>query len=204
MITRIALCLAMSTRALFGELFSDKILPHDCVSDEKGIRRTVAELFPDQEYLFYHSAQNALFAAIKDPNDTRILFVRLAGFGESQLVRNGEKISEKFMYPATIRHYGGLVGPKGTVDDRESVHESQLEFWLDYDEADTLLLTVLLERPSMIEFRAEYSPHAGWISEFRQRDKSGEQAGAGQPATRSESGSEGGDKPQPEAEGRSR
>ncbi|MFM2197936.1 MAG: hypothetical protein RLZZ505_1368 [Verrucomicrobiota bacterium] len=31
-----------------------------------------------------------------------------------------------------------------------------------------------------------------------------EQAGAGQPATRSESGSEGGDKPQPEAEGRSR
>jgi hypothetical protein len=31
-----------------------------------------------------------------------------------------------------------------------------------------------------------------------------EQAGAGQPATRSESDSEGGDKPQPEAEGRSR
>jgi hypothetical protein len=32
----------------------------------------------------------------------------------------------------------------------------------------------------------------------------GEQAGTGQPATRSESKSEGGDKPQPEAEGRSR
>jgi hypothetical protein len=32
----------------------------------------------------------------------------------------------------------------------------------------------------------------------------GEQGGAGQPATRSESDSEGGDKPQPEAEGRAR
>jgi hypothetical protein len=35
-------------------------------------------------------------------------------------------------------------------------------------------------------------------------EKEGEQAGTGQPATRSESDSEGGDKPQPEAEGRSR
>jgi hypothetical protein len=36
------------------------------------------------------------------------------------------------------------------------------------------------------------------------KPKAGEQAGAGQPATRSESKSEGGDKPQPESEGRSR
>ncbi len=35
-------------------------------------------------------------------------------------------------------------------------------------------------------------------------DKNAEQAGAGQPATQPESKSEGGDKPQPEAEGRSR
>jgi len=34
--------------------------------------------------------------------------------------------------------------------------------------------------------------------------KTAEQAGTGQPATRPESKSEGGDKPQPEAEGRSR
>lgn len=38
----------------------------------------------------------------------------------------------------------------------------------------------------------------------RAGDQQAEQGGAGQPATRSESGSEGGDKPQPEAEGRSR
>jgi hypothetical protein len=35
-------------------------------------------------------------------------------------------------------------------------------------------------------------------------DSKSEQAGTGQPATRPESKSEGGDKPQPEAEGRSR
>jgi hypothetical protein len=43
------------------------------------------------------------------------------------------------------------------------------------------------------------------IREFHTvEDQDGEQAGSGQPATRPESESEGGDKPQPEAEGRSR
>ena len=40
--------------------------------------------------------------------------------------------------------------------------------------------------------------------EPQKKSKPGEQAGAGQPATRPESKSEGSDKPQPEAEGRSR
>jgi hypothetical protein len=40
--------------------------------------------------------------------------------------------------------------------------------------------------------------------EVRPKRMEGEQAGTGQPATRPESKSEGGDKPQPEAEGRSR
>jgi len=204
MITRIALCLSLSTCALFGELFSDKVLPHDCFANDNSIRRTVSELFPDQEYLFYHSAQGTLFAAIKDPKKTRILFVRLAGMGESRLVRNGKKIEGKLMYPATIRHYGGVVGPKDTVDDRGSVHESDLGSWLDYDEHDILILTFLLEWPAKIEFRATYSPKAGWISEFRQRDQNGEQDGAGQPATRPESTPENGQKPKPESEGRSR
>ncbi len=42
------------------------------------------------------------------------------------------------------------------------------------------------------------------LQAFYVRQKSAEQAGTGQPATRPESKSEGGDKPQPEAEGRSR
>ena len=37
----------------------------------------------------------------------------------------------------------------------------------------------------------------------KKRNKNGQQGGAGQPATRSESDSKGGEKPQPEAEGRS-
>jgi hypothetical protein len=48
-----------------------------------------------------------------------------------------------------------------------------------------------------------------WVERHRgsarsKRKKKGEQGGAGEPATRSESDSEGGDKPQPESEGRSR
>jgi len=42
------------------------------------------------------------------------------------------------------------------------------------------------------------------LTEAAIRPNQGEQASAGQPATRSESDSEGGDKPQPESEGRSR
>jgi hypothetical protein len=42
------------------------------------------------------------------------------------------------------------------------------------------------------------------ISMANQDKESAEQAGSGQPATRSQSKSEGNDKPQPEAEGRSR
>ena len=55
-----------------------------------------------------------------------------------------------------------------------------------------------------------YFPEAGKYVSFKVSGRlgmskdSGEQAGAGQPATRPESKSEGGDKPQPEAEGRSR
>ena len=55
------------------------------------------------------------------------------------------------------------------------------------------------------DFRREYK-----IEEFRKaiteliEKQAAQQGGAGQPATRSESDSEGGDKPQPESEGRSR
>ena len=49
--------------------------------------------------------------------------------------------------------------------------------------------------------RSRRSPNTGVI---RQGQRKAEQAGAGQPATRSESDSEGGDKAQPESEGRSR
>jgi hypothetical protein len=46
---------------------------------------------------------------------------------------------------------------------------------------------------------------AGAVSSIRdKRDKNAEQAGTGQPATRSQSDSEGSYKPQPESEGRSR
>jgi hypothetical protein len=43
-----------------------------------------------------------------------------------------------------------------------------------------------------------------WVSERTRRTSKAEQAGAGQPATRPESDLEGGDKPKPESEGRSR
>ena len=42
------------------------------------------------------------------------------------------------------------------------------------------------------------------MSAVESKEQEAEQAGAGQPATRPESKSEGSDKPQPEAEGRSR
>jgi hypothetical protein len=58
----------------------------------------------------------------------------------------------------------------------------------------------------------EYTPRAfrfdgvlrSLITNSNQQDRQAEQAGAGQPATRPESKSEGMDKPQPDAEGRSR
>ena len=58
--------------------------------------------------------------------------------------------------------------------------------------------TTLYDGPSFSDPEAVFAPR-GSVNHSK-----GEQAGAGQPATRSESDSEGSDKPQPEAEGRSR
>jgi hypothetical protein len=53
--------------------------------------------------------------------------------------------------------------------------------------------------------RGFYEPElTHWMTLTEAREIQAEQAGTGQPATRPESKSEGGDKPQPEAEGRSR
>ena len=62
---------------------------------------------------------------------------------------------------------------------------TQLRTWEISGEIDSFQKDLLIRNPAAVK-------------------KEGEQAGAGQPATRSESDSEGGDKPQPESEGRSR
>jgi hypothetical protein len=68
---------------------------------------------------------------------------------------------------------------------------------------------VLIRKDGRTDFKEHWNiyPHAiDNMFPFRilTIDQEAEQAGAGQPATRPESDSEGGDKPQPEAEGRSR
>ena len=77
------------------------------------------------------------------------------------------------------------------------ISETTVSFYA-YCNLGTYLITVDTKEPNKNPISHKLS------DEFLEPTKEGEQAGAGQPATRPESKSEGSDKPQPEAEGRSR
>ena len=73
--------------------------------------------------------------------------------------------------------------------------------WYRIEGRDAIPHEVLIRHLQILESKAVAS---GELLSTRATKDSAEQAGTGQPATRSQSKSEGSDKPQPEAEGRSR
>ena len=73
--------------------------------------------------------------------------------------------------------------------------------WYRMEGRDAIPHEVLIRNLQILESKAVAS---GQLLSTRATKDSAEQAGTGQPATRSQSKSEGSDKPQPEAEGRSR
>jgi hypothetical protein len=103
-----------------------------------------------------------------------------------------------------------LRAPKGREKDYEEIMKFTEKLGETCGQYVALELMDLIFRKSLKDWSREhkFQPDAHvapWIViAIPKRERPDEQGGAGQPATRPESESEGGDKPQPEAEGRSR
>ena len=202
-------CLATScSKTTKAPLKSDssQILEAEVLYKEERFREGLRAIQPDLETIAYLFDGHMIFGLFRSGSSDRYLFVlQPSAIGELEIVIGDHVHDLSSADPLTAKIAGEKLNSDGTKEPSFDIStEAVLGRWLTIREGQQLRVEGSISHPAHRTLHMRFSPPTTISATLVPSKESSEQGVAPQSATRPESDSEGGDKPQTESEGRSR